>query len=56
MLRNVYEPVVDEAFQAKEAEQLEMVMSAFIPLLQQDTGNFGKYCISFAVCSRYEPN
>ncbi|KAK0761215.1 hypothetical protein N5P37_006162, partial [Trichoderma harzianum] len=51
VLRNVYEPVSDEAFQAKEAAQLEATMSTFIPLLQNDTEDFGKYCISFAICS-----
>lgn len=53
VLRNVYEPVSDEAFQAKEAAQLEATMSTFIPLLQNDAEDFGKYCISFAICSRY---
>ncbi|KAL6816182.1 hypothetical protein V8C40DRAFT_254667 [Trichoderma camerunense] len=51
VLRNVYEPVSDEAFQAKEAAQLEATMSTFIPLLQNDAEDFGKYCISFAICS-----
>ncbi|KAM0255382.1 hypothetical protein ACHAQJ_005824 [Trichoderma viride] len=53
VLRNVYEPVSDEAFQAKEANQLETTMSTFIPLLQNDVDDFGKYCISFAICARY---
>lgn len=53
VLRNVYEPVSDEVFQAKEAAQLEATMATFIPLLQNDAEDFGKYCISFAICSRY---
>ncbi|KAL7935536.1 hypothetical protein V8C35DRAFT_279265 [Trichoderma chlorosporum] len=53
VLRNVYEPVSDSAFQAKEAAQLEATMKTFIPLLQNDVIDFGKYCISFAICSRY---
>lgn len=53
VLRNVYEPVPDEAFQAKEANQLEATMATFIPLLQNNVEDFGKYCIAFSVCSRY---
>ncbi|UKZ79733.1 hypothetical protein TrVFT333_007494 [Trichoderma virens FT-333] len=41
------------AFQAKEAAQLETTMATFIPLLQNDEEDFGKYCISFAICSSY---
>ncbi|RDW58511.1 hypothetical protein BP5796_12441 [Coleophoma crateriformis] len=49
--RNVYDPTPDASFQAQEAEQLEVTMLAFIPLLRQDGEEFGKYCISFAICS-----
>ncbi|RFU77119.1 hypothetical protein TARUN_5100 [Trichoderma arundinaceum] len=52
VLRNVYEPVADESFLAKEANQLEATMSTFVPLLQNDVEDFSKYCISFAICSR----
>ncbi len=55
VLRNVHEPTPDEAFQISEAGQLEATMAAFVPLLCEDGDDFGKYCISFAVCSRYIP-
>ncbi|KAH8897143.1 hypothetical protein GQ53DRAFT_742980 [Thozetella sp. PMI_491] len=51
VLRNVYEPTSDASFQTQEAEQLEATMLAFIPLLREHSEDFGKYCISFAICS-----
>ncbi|KAI5456868.1 hypothetical protein BGZ63DRAFT_80730 [Mariannaea sp. PMI_226] len=49
VLRNIYEPIADEDFQAEEAKQLETTMSAFVPLLYQDGEDYGKYCISYAI-------
>ena len=52
VIRHVFDPVSDHGFQAKEAQQLERTLKAFLPLLVEDQAKFSKYCCSIGICSR----
>ncbi|KAF2495631.1 hypothetical protein BU16DRAFT_539560 [Lophium mytilinum] len=51
VLRHVFDPTSDPAFQANEALQLERTLMAFMPLLMDEELQFGKYCAALGICS-----
>lgn len=58
VLRNVYDPAPDEAFQTEEANQLEATMTVFIPFLSENGEGYGKilYSVCYLQQVRYMPS
>jgi hypothetical protein len=52
VVRHVFDPTPDLAFNAEEATQLERTLQSYLPLLADEELRIGKYCGAFGVCNR----
>jgi hypothetical protein len=52
MIRHVFDPTPDAAFQVQQYSQLERALSALMPHLINEDREFGKYCTALGMCSR----
>jgi len=53
VIRHVFDPTPDAAFQEQEAVQLERTLMALMPLLVEEEIQFGNYCSAFGICTKY---
>ncbi|KAK1067217.1 hypothetical protein LTR12_015233 [Friedmanniomyces endolithicus] len=51
VIRHVFDPTPDAAFQEQEALQLERTLMALMPLLVEEELQFGNYCSAFGICT-----
>ena len=53
VVRHVFDPASDSTFQEQERSQLERTLMALMPILSAEELQFGRYCSSLGICSRY---
>ncbi|KAK0860466.1 hypothetical protein LTR91_006504 [Friedmanniomyces endolithicus] len=51
VIRHIFDPTPDAAFQEQEAVQLERTLMALMPLLVEEELQFGNYCSAFGICT-----
>jgi hypothetical protein len=53
IVRHVFDPISDSAFNEEGAVQLERTLKSYLPLLANEELKIGKYCGAFGMCNRY---